>query len=304
MTEYREYREMNISINTQRSEVVTQTDSQVENSQDSQESASFENQLRAFLSPSVGSTINEEELFAALLQERLQSSEGEETAQVFSERFQSHKSALTRGDGYVNVEEAANRALADLVSEGHITQESHNTIYQHSFMAAQLDDNHSALFDGRGGGEDQTIATGEIESALLAARSAIEALERGELPAGQSDSPSPAGEAGSGEVVTPKGNEMDGPEEFVFKPESDSDGKLVVILPQFMTGGVEDILLKDEDGNILERGRGTGVANGNREHFRFNKPGEQYPDNLTVEVRLSSGDIKSYTIPNPGERYD
>jgi len=300
-----EYAEMSISINTEQSARLRTSEAPNESVQTTEQSATFENQLRAFLSPSIGSTINEEELFAALLQERIQSSEGSEIAQFFGERFDSHKAALTRADGYINVEEAANRALADLVTEGHITQEEHDTLYQQSFMAAQLDDNHSALFDGRGEGEDQTIATGDLESALARAQAAIEALERGELPTGQTSSPeTPSDSSNSGTVVTPKGNEMDGPDEFVFKPHSDSDGKLVVILPKFMTGGVEDLLLKDKDGNILERGRGTGVANGNREHFRFDRPGEQYPEGLSVEVRLTSGEVKSYEITNPSERYD
>ncbi len=71
-----------------------------------------------------------------------------------------------------------------------------------------------------------------------------------------------------------------------------------------MTGQVADVLLKDLEDNILERGNPTGVANGGREHFRFEKAGQDYPENLTVEVRMTDGSVKLYEIPNPGERYD
>ena len=111
----------------------------------------FEAQLRALLSPSSGSEVNEEELFAAVLEERLMDTKGDSVAEDFATSFDRHKRELTRSDGYVNVEEAANRALADMVSVGHITQTEHDDIYNQSFMAAQLDDNLSALYDGRGG---------------------------------------------------------------------------------------------------------------------------------------------------------
>jgi hypothetical protein len=48
----------------------------------------------------------------------------------------------------------------------------------------------------------------------------------------------------------------------------------------------------------------TSVANGGREHFRFNKPGADYPKDLTVEVTMKDGSIKTYKIPDPSQRYD
>src|SRR5690606_5915413 len=41
------------------------------------------------------------------------------------------------------------------------------------------------------------------------------------------------------------GVNVDGPEGFLFKPASDSDGKLAVLLPKQMTGNVDSVTIKD-----------------------------------------------------------
>ncbi|MCI5066423.1 hypothetical protein MRY87_11925 [bacterium] len=305
---------MTIPVNTRSSQDLTaahsaalQTAEGTNPEGDTAPATAFDSQLRALLSSSGGSQVNEEELFAAVIEERLGATASASVAEDFNMRFEQHKEELTRGDGYINVEKAANRALQDMVSVGHITATQREEIYNQSFMAAQLDDNHDALYDGRGGAGDDSIAVADLESALLSARVAIEALTNGELPPeydGESDDLLSEMMEEDADLVTPEGTSVDGADEFVFKPESESDGKLVILLPQIMTGEIDHLLLKDENGNIIEEGRSTGVANGNREHFRFNRAGEDYPENITVEVRLASGEVKEYEIPNPGQRYD
>ncbi|MCB0328865.1 MAG: hypothetical protein KDD70_04360 [Bdellovibrionales bacterium] len=310
---------MSTSINTETIQEVTtvpatsalSTES-LSSSASSTGSSEFDGHLRALLSSTGSSVVNEEELFAAVIQERLQATKGDSAAEAFSQQFEQHKSELTRGDGYINVEKAANMALEDMVTAGHLTESEHDEVYDHSFMAAQLDSNLTALYDGRGGEGDATIATADLETALLSARAALEALANGELPAAAlaaettdtTDATSDEVSTEGGDLVTPDGVSVDGADEFVFKPESESDGKLVILLPTEYSRRVADLLLKDENGNIIERGRGTGVANGNREHFRFERAGADYPENLVVEVRLTSGELVQYEIADPSQRYD
>lgn len=94
----------------------------------------------------------------------------------------------------------------------------------------------------------------------------------------------------------------DGNEGFLWKPVSDTTGKLVVLLPSSLTGKVSSVkLLKD---SLDETGRLSSIANGNREHYRFNKSGSEYPNNLKVVISLKTGCTINYTIPNTGIRWD
>jgi hypothetical protein len=138
----------------------------------------------------------------------------------------------------------------------------------------------------------------DLESALLSARACLS----GEISAAVGEEASSSTQESS--TVAPEGNVIDGTDGFLFKPESDGEGKLVVLLPANLAYSVESLILKDEDGNEIERGEPSGYANGGREHFRFDKAGDEYPDNLTVEITLSDGTTKEYVIPDPSQRYD
>lgn len=274
----------------------------------------FDAVMRSMLSPDEANSVNEEELFAALIGQRLEAHAGPEASSAFQKALEEKKAANTRADGYVNVEQAANEALASLVTAGTVSDSVAATVKKESFAAAQLDDNKTALFDGRGGANDPTIAVMNMEAALIQAQQIIEKIESGEtdledVPAAgeEGDATGSVGASG-GDVITPTGNEVDGAGGFVFKPESDHGKQLVVLLPAQMAGDVVDVLLKDENGQEIERGVSSGFANpdtvGDREHFRFTKAGAAYPQNISVEVTLADGSVKEYQIPDPSQRWD
>ena len=172
------------------------------------------------------------------------------------------------------------------------------------------------FFDGRGSADDPTVAVAVMESALSSAQAILAQLDSGQVsadtvptlnepPIAPDQSATEITDEDSGvTTVSPNGNTIDGGQGFVFKPESDHEKKLVILLPSQLANDVSDVLLKDEDGNIVERGRSSGYANGGREHFRFDRAGQDYPQNLTVEVRMADGSVRLYEIPNPAERYD
>jgi len=268
--------------------------------------ADFDALLRGILNPELGNKINEEELYAGLLYERIHRMKGPEAAEQFQKSFESHKSRLTREDGYIWIEDAAEAALEQMKQEGVIDDAQYIEIRGQAFRAAQLDDNLDVLWDGRGSANDPTIAIEQLDVALQSARALLERMDAGEdvgnMPGISSDMAQ--GALGSGRMVTPNGTNIDGPGGFLWKPISESDGKLVVLLPANLAYQVADVILRDSDGNEIDRGRQAGYHNEGREHFRFSKSGRGYPDGVRVEVRFHDGSTRSYLIPDPSKRYD
>ncbi len=280
----------------------------------------FDSVLTRILSPLGAQEISEEELFAGIIQERIAKLKGEDAGTKFGEKLASKKSELARPDGAVSAEEAARAAMESLVADGTLTQAEAAGIHAQAFKAAQLDDNKEALFDNRGGPGDPTIATSKLEAALLSARTIIEKIDSGEETAGeltldvgntglpnvrvttQADGTMTASSSSIGTAA--EGNPMDGAEGFLFKPVSESNGNLVILLPASLTKQIESVILKDTEDKEIEEGKNSGIGNGNREHFRFSKPGGEYPENLTVEVKLTDGSTKTYKIADPSTRYD
>ena len=90
--------------------------------------------------------------------------------------------------------------------------------------------------------------------------------------------------------------------EFLWKPSSEKDGKLVVLLPAELTGKVRGIEIKGPEGRTLEGGKFAGVHNGGREHFRFSQPGASFPAGSQVHIHLRDGNTRTINIANPGSR--
>ncbi len=82
---------------------------------------------------------------------------------------------------------------------------------------------------------------------------------------------------------------------FLWKPVSDSNGNLVVLLPSQYNGKVSSVSVNGERGSF------SGIANGNRTHWRFSKPGAAYGSNARVVAATSGGNV-SWTVPNGGAR--
>ncbi|MCB0337158.1 MAG: hypothetical protein KDD62_12660, partial [Bdellovibrionales bacterium] len=186
-------------------------------SSSSESSQDFSTQLARLLSPDPANNINEEELYAGLIEERIGATKGEEAAQAFAESFAAKKAEMARGDGYIPVEDAANAALEEMVASGALSADEAKTIGDQAFQAAQLDDNLDALYDSRGGGNDPTIATASMEVALAKAKDALTSLGVS-IAGGDSEeasdteteaSVSDATEANV-ETITPNGTTIDG----------------------------------------------------------------------------------------------
>lgn len=285
--------------------------------------SSFEQFLRANITSSEAKDCSEEELFAGAIAESLQGMKGDDAVSKYTEELNKQKSALKKADGFIPYEDAAKAALSALVTSGTITAEEGDTIYAQSFDAAQLDSNTSALYDDRGGADDPTKAVEEIVKALAGAKTKLDAMIAGTATAvtrklsettltkAQIISTGGAsllgfesvGTASSGSY-TPTGTRFD-VDGFLFKPVA-GDGRLAILSPDTLGPLVDAIAVKDKNGNQLEEGRFTSYGDDgkNRAKFSFSKPGNAYPKDLTVEIRYKDGNVETYTIPDPSQRYE
>jgi hypothetical protein len=92
---------------------------------------------------------------------------------------------------------------------------------------------------------------------------------------------------------------------FLWKPESDKDHKLAILLPPSLSGKVAELDILSPDGStILQAGKFSGNGNGERDHFRFTKPGGEFPDGAIVLVKLTDGTSHHVTIKDTEKRYE
>jgi hypothetical protein len=90
---------------------------------------------------------------------------------------------------------------------------------------------------------------------------------------------------------------------FLWKPVSDKNGDLAVLLPKQYTGKVKQVRVLNADGSkVLAKGRYSGVGNGAREHYRFNKPGSGYPDGAIVLIEMENGALRHLKIKDTAKR--
>ncbi|MFO0416557.1 MAG: hypothetical protein ACK5Y6_04650 [Pseudomonadota bacterium] len=261
----------------------------------------FDATLKALISPSTGNKVSEEALFSALVQERVKKLKGEDALTKFNTLLAGAKERMTKAGGFVPLEDATKEALREARASGVIDAKEADSIYSQSFAAAQLDENKEALFDDRGGPNDPTMAVASMEQALLLSKGMIEGIDAGTKTAAIRS----LDEASNPKMLTAGsgvGHTSESGAGFLFKPVSDSDGKLAVLLPPQYAGLISSVDIFNSNGDKVETGRYTGNGNGGRDHFRFSKPGGQYSDNLNVVVTLATGEVLRYLIQETSQR--
>jgi hypothetical protein len=265
--------------------------------------AEFTTELDAVLRTHEQASVSEEELFSALVGRQL-IDRGLTTAEEYQSSLSRH---LDPDSDYMPLESAAKELLGEMLDAETLTGEEANIIYSRAFRAAQLDDNQSFLFDHKASGSDITTATAARVDAVQKGLDELALLEEQEhqgersvrelTPGVEQIMSSYGASVSSGESASPNL----GLSGFLFKPQSESDGNLVILSPYDFTGKIATVRLT-QDGELVEEGRFSGIANGNRSHYRFNQPGSKYPANLTVEFALDSGVVEEFLIRNPAER--
>jgi len=92
---------------------------------------------------------------------------------------------------------------------------------------------------------------------------------------------------------------------FLWKPVSDKNGDLAILIPKQLTGKVKEVRIINPDGTkSMAKGKYSGVGNGNREHYRFTKPGGGYPDRAIVLIKLEDGTARHVRISDTSRRIE
>ncbi len=94
---------------------------------------------------------------------------------------------------------------------------------------------------------------------------------------------------------------QNGSEQFLWKPASENDGRLVILLPSSLRGQVQSCTISGSFGT--EKGRFAGdTHNGFRPHYRFRHPGSNYGTSITVIATLTNGETRTWFVPNGANR--
>lgn len=137
--------------------------------------------LRSTLTPDRAGKVNEEQLFAGIVEERVKISYGSEVASKFHERFVLAMSRIGKKSNVV--ENAARRALRFLVKHDLLTEKAATKIHSQAFAAAQIDNNAKTLYDSIGSGKDTTIATKNVDLAVSTAIYRLNTFDSGKSTA-------------------------------------------------------------------------------------------------------------------------
>ena len=263
-------------------------------------SNSFQDILDQMLSADNEGQVNEEQVFAALINERLTSLKGSEAAEEFETRYQTQQKEFQRADGYIFLEDAARAALESMSDDGILTLEEAETVHGQAFQGAQLDGDKNALYDSFG----STMAVAMIEMAIQSAESSITEFDEGTATAGRlafdmQDMPAQTASAESGALSLTSDSYSDG---LIWKPSSDTNGDVAIILDSYLKNNIDSVTLLDSTGKILEEKGVVKVDDRDRSILFFNRPGDEYPDDLTVRVSLKDGDAVQYLVSNPSDR--
>lgn len=262
---------------------------------------SSDSTLGDFITGGKNGQVNEERLQHGIVRFLL-NQEDPSLEQGYLKAFQAE-----RNEG-VGTEDAVKQALKSLVENGGLTRKKAREINGISFRAAQLDSRLSVLYDGKGGPGDNTVAKMEVSAALSLAEKTLKQIESGALSAPPRALSAPSNTAQAPSNAVSSGSSAQSSQEFLWKPVSDSDGKLVVLLPADLAGQVQSVgvfsTLPPSSRTRLAEGRYTGnTENGNRLHYRFSKSGASFPNGSFLVATLSSGKTVSYKIPHTSARF-
>lgn len=266
--------------------------------------------LKNYLKADASGNVNEEQLQFAIVDSML-THKSSKLGDEFTKAF-----AIGSSQG-LSVEDNVKQSLKSLTSSGSLTNDEASMLNGVSFDAAQLDTNLIALYDGKGGPNDPTIAVASLDQAITKANALIQSMRDGKADiktrgldvASNSKATNDVGSlssAAAANSASASSHIGSGSGSFLWKPVSDSNGKLVVLLPSKLSGQVASAeiysSLPPSDSNLIEKGKFSGNANGGRDHFRFSKTGASYPDGVYVVAKLRDGSYTSFQINETSSR--
>lgn len=237
--------------------------------------------------------VTEEQLFGASVADRIQSTVGDEAVDQFQIVFRQEKAKLRAETGKRSVEQSALNAMQTLTDSGVLTESERDKVYNQAFKMAQFDDDDTSLEDGQ---EPAKAVTTRLEAIAGADQKALTVSDVDDERPFSLEATAVEVEASYKTDVNWKG--------FLWKPVSESDGKLVTLMPNSLTGHVQQVTVMDKNGNVVDTGRFAGNANGGRDHFRFNVEGPSFELGSYLELTLDTGELVKIDIPDPAQRFE
>lgn len=280
----------------------------------------FSSFLMKQLSRTSADQVSEEELFSAIIGQRL-TKESAEAGTFYNEQIKSLSSSMARSDGYVPVEDVAKAGLKATVDAGKITKDKAEIINASAFEGAQIDDNLECLYDNRG----TTKAVATMEQMMFKIKSMMDEIDSGkktitarslDIASNKGSTPGTMISSGSASEVqksaadatavgaeatalAAEGSSSEKQVRFTWKHEA-SDGNLAVLLPTRLVGIDTVEIMKN--GELVEKGHYSKRTGDDRAVFRFDKPGSEYGKDVDVKVSMDNGDTFTYNVGNGGER--
>ncbi len=257
-------------------------------------------------------TISEREMFTALAHYRL-ATRNPAAAQSMAEKLPEAARQFQMQNGYVDTQKVTESVLNTMVRSGELRADEFKSVRQFAFDQAQFDENRASLGVPNGAASESPELTlvealeRVSENALMQTSSL---LADQTAPAGNSQKSKATG-AVSGSHASSATSGIHAPDTgapndtFLWKPESDSNGRLVILLPASLTEDAVAVSLLSPDGSkVLAQGDFSGVGNGQRKHFRFPKSGGSYPPGTIVQITMKDGSQRQVRIDSTGQRME
>lgn len=101
-------------------------------------------------------------------------------------------------------------------------------------------------------------------------------------------------------------SDTNAPAGFLWKPIADSPPNgLVILTPSSWNSDINSVqVVGSEDSRILATGKYSGVGNGDREHYRFEKAGNNFPDGSLVRILFKNGQERLIAISDTSARFE
>jgi C-terminal processing protease CtpA/Prc len=149
--------------------------------QNKQEVSAFEKNLRQILPRRSDKSVSEEELFSALIANRLSNVVDPSIASKYQQRLKeiNREAKKSSADREFSYEKTALKALKEISRSEGLSAEQSNNVYSQAFTAANLDDIKDSLYDHKAGKADPTQANASFDKAIRKANRAVAAIENG-----------------------------------------------------------------------------------------------------------------------------
>jgi hypothetical protein len=262
--------------------------------------------------------LSEAQLFGAVMLEKVAGHTSAENLAEYKKGFRQAKKQIRESTGERGVVEAALTSLKNLVKNGKISADCAKVIRNEAWTLSQLDQDSSKISTRKDSKQAVVCKSEGVERYMeLNAKYEKGEIELYDFSKVADLSKGPKVEianklvdykGGVGSVEQVQGARQDFGSSpiyqkgFLFKPFSDSTGKLAILTPPSLTGQVKSVAVVGN--GAVENGSYGGVGNGYREHFRFNRSGPAYGENAVVLVTLRDNSQHRVVIPNPSLRYE